>query len=278
MYKILVIDDDEDSREICQRILSKQKLEVVTLEDGLNAFQNIQSIAPSLILSDWDMPGKGGLELLQELQSDKQLCMIPVIMMTGRFTSSANLRTALEQGASDFISKPINAIELVARVKSALKTYSFFQEKEALIQEIIKQKDREVSIFQANIIRNTQLLTTIKKDFYTLFPISSPYHVMVTKLIEKYENQSNYVNPEINEHLFTTLSSGFSGKLKEKHPDLTQSDLKLCVFLRMGYTYKDISILLYMNYEAVRKAVFRLKKKLKLTHIDELIDLLQELY
>lgn len=277
MHHILVIDDDNDSLEICRRILTDESFTVSTHSDGEGAPGIIRTLKPSLILTDWDMPGKGGLELLVELQADQQLRSIPVIVMTGRYTSSNNLRMALDKGATDFISKPLNAIELVARVKSAVKTYQYFKEKEALLNERIEQKEREVYVFHTNIIRHKQLLASIKKDLKSLFPDSSQQQKAVVQLIEKYEIQNNHVNSDANELVFNELSSNFAIQLKQIYPSLTKSELKLCIFLRMGYSYKEISNLLYMGYEAVRKAIFRIKQKLNFTHVSELVDYLQKL-
>ena len=277
MHHILVIDDDNDSLEICRRILTDESFTVSTHSDGEGAIGIIRTLKPSLILTDWDMPGKGGLELLVELQADQQLRSIPVIVMTGRYTSSNNLRMALDKGATDFISKPLNAIELVARVKSAVKTYQYFKEKEALLHESIEQKEREVYVFHTNIIRHKQLLASIKKDLKSLFPDSSQQQKAVVQLIEKYEIQNNHVNSDATELVFNELSSDFAIQLKQIYPSLTKSELKLCIFLRMGYSYKEISNLLYMGYEAVRKAIFRIKLKLNLSHVSELVDYLQKL-
>lgn len=275
--KILVIDDDYDSLEICKRILLDESLTVITHNDGKGALELIDQFRPSLILTDWDMPGKGGLELIVELQSNDEFSAIPVIVMTGKYTSSNNLRMALEKGASDFISKPLNEIELVARVKSALKTYRYFREKEALMLESIERKEKEVNVYHANIIRNKKLLESIKKDLKSLFPDASQTQKAVIQLIERYERQNNHVNSEINEQAFTELSSEFAIKLKQLCPTLTKGELKLCIFIRMGYSYKEISNLLYMGYEAVRKAIFRIKQKLQLTHVSELIEYIQKL-
>lgn len=277
MHHILVIDDDNDSLEICRRILTDESFTVSTHSDGEGAIGIIRTLKPSLILTDWDMPGKGGLELLVELQADQQLRSIPVIVMTGRYTSSNNLRMALDKGATDFISKPLNAIELVARLKSAVKTYQYFKEKEALLNESIEQKEREVYVFHTNIIRHKQLLASIKKDLKSLFPDSSQQQKAVVQLIEKYEIQNNHVNSDATELVFNELSSEFAIQLKQIHPTLTRSEIKLCIFLRMGYSYKEISNLLYMGYEAVRKAIFRIKLKLNLSHVSELVDYLQKL-
>ena len=239
--KIIVIDDDDDSREICRRILTDHNFEVSTLNDAEGAPEHIRNLDPSLILSDWDMPIKGGLVLIDELQTDKHSAEIPVIMMTGKYTSPQNLRTALEKGASDFISKPLNEIELVARVKSAVKTYTIFREKEALMQEIIERKEREVSTFHANIVRNKKLLETIKNEISSLLTESDPHRQVVMQVIEKYEKQNNHVNTDINEQVYTQLTSGFTSNLKKMHPDLTKGEIKLCEFFRMGYGYKDVT-------------------------------------
>jgi DNA-binding response OmpR family regulator/DNA-binding CsgD family transcriptional regulator len=121
-YKILVVDDEIDNiKSINQCIFdSKEPYILYQALNGELAYKIAVAELPDLIISDWEMPGMTGIELIQKLKLNESTTEIPVIMCTGVMTSSENLQTALMAGAVDYIRKPIDQIELMARVKSML--------------------------------------------------------------------------------------------------------------------------------------------------------------
>lgn len=119
---ILVVDDQIENLQIINRYLDE-----AGLSDGISlapsakiAFSIIEKSIPDLIITDWEMPEITGIQFIQELKKHTATKDIPVMMSTGIMTSSEQLKLAMETGAVDFIRKPIDKTELIARVKSNL--------------------------------------------------------------------------------------------------------------------------------------------------------------
>ncbi|MDK2858022.1 MAG: two-component system, OmpR family, phosphate regulon response regulator PhoB [Verrucomicrobiota bacterium] len=118
--QILVIEDEEDIRELVRYNLEREGfgvLEAESGEDGLNAAAQNK---PDLILLDLMLPGKDGLQVCRELKRSDDLQEIPLIMMTAKGEES-DIVTGLELGAEDYIVKPFSPKVLVARVKAVLR-------------------------------------------------------------------------------------------------------------------------------------------------------------
>ena len=117
---VLVADDDEDIVRFVEVNLRLEGFEVVTAGDGKEALERAREISPDLVLLDIMMPEIDGFEVCQTLRASSQTQHIPVIMLTAR-SLSADKVVGLTAGADDYIIKPFDPIELVARVKSALR-------------------------------------------------------------------------------------------------------------------------------------------------------------
>ena len=117
---ILVADDDEDIVRFVEVNLRLEGFEVVTANDGEQALQQAYDRLPDLVLLDVMMPKIDGFEVCQRLRSDSRTKNISVIMLTAK-SLSADKVVGLTAGADDYMIKPFDPIELVARVKSALR-------------------------------------------------------------------------------------------------------------------------------------------------------------
>jgi len=121
--KILIVDDQPDNLDVIVRFIEEDNSPYELLQ-ALNAeiaIKIAKTELPDLIITDWEMPGMDGIELIKTLKQNEATKDIPVIMCTGVMTSSENLHTALMAGAVDYIRKPVDKIELIARVKSMLE-------------------------------------------------------------------------------------------------------------------------------------------------------------
>lgn len=118
--KIMVLDDEPKIRLLLSIALKKAGFDVVEAIDGSDALDKIYQEQPHLIISDINMPNMDGWEFCWNLRRDEALKEIPLIFLTTRSEVPDRIR-GLESGADDFISKPFNAIELVARVNVILK-------------------------------------------------------------------------------------------------------------------------------------------------------------
>ncbi|MCU0331928.1 MAG: response regulator [Ignavibacteriaceae bacterium] len=120
MKKILVIDDLPENVFILQDRLVQEGYEVITAYDGNGGIGKAYSELPDLILLDVMMPDISGFEVCKILVNDERTKHIPIILVTAR-AGAEDTKEGLEAGAFDYIKKPFNRVELMARVKSALK-------------------------------------------------------------------------------------------------------------------------------------------------------------
>lgn len=145
MKKILVIDDLPENVFILQDRLVQEGYEVITAYDGKEGIEKANSTLPDLILLDVMMPDISGFEVCKILVNNEKTKHIPVILVTAK-ASAEDTKEGLEAGAFDYIKKPFNRIELMARVKSALK----LSEANKQLLEIEKQTTFIATIVTAN--------------------------------------------------------------------------------------------------------------------------------
>lgn len=121
MKKILLIEDEEDVVEILSKTLKleHEEYEIHSAEDGQSGLEKVRKIRPDLILLDIMLPDLDGIEVCRSLKSDEEYKSIPVIMLTAR-DKSDNIIKGLSAGANDYVTKPFDAPELLARIKSHL--------------------------------------------------------------------------------------------------------------------------------------------------------------
>lgn len=125
--KILVVEDERDTRFILEKLLSKNNFEVITANNGQEALQLLETFTPKVILADWTMPIMDGLELCNQIKNSEKLKIIYYIILTAR-TSLRDRVTGLDVGADDFLMKPIENQELVARIRSGIRIFNLQRE------------------------------------------------------------------------------------------------------------------------------------------------------
>jgi len=130
---ILVVDDEEDIRELVQLNLDREGYRVLTCESGEQALAVIRSKTPDLIVLDLMLPGIDGLEVCKRLKADPGLQQIPVVMLTAKGEES-DIVAGLELGADDYITKPFSGKVLVARVRRLLRKATEASEEKGLVK------------------------------------------------------------------------------------------------------------------------------------------------
>jgi putative two-component system response regulator len=126
---ILIADDIEANRELLTEILSTNRYRIVQAEDGEQALQLLEEGEVDLALLDVMMPGRSGFAVCRALKSNPDTRLIPVVMVTSLSASEDRVQ-GIESGADDFLNKPVNKEELLARVRSLLKIKQFTDELE----------------------------------------------------------------------------------------------------------------------------------------------------
>ncbi len=130
MSKILVIDDHGATRLLLKRDLKLEGHEVALAKNGLEGLVLARHIRPALIICDWMMPNVDGLEVCQRVKTDRELASTFFILLTCK-AELADRVQGLDAGADDFLSKPVDPSELLARVRAGLRLY---QSQRALTQ------------------------------------------------------------------------------------------------------------------------------------------------
>ena len=118
--KILVVDDNEQNLELLVAYLETLGCPVVTAVDGVDALDKVAAEKPDLILLDIMMPRMSGFEVCRKIKSDPTTRDTPVIMVTA-LNELTDIERGVESGTDDFITKPVNRLELTTRVKSLLR-------------------------------------------------------------------------------------------------------------------------------------------------------------
>jgi CheY-like chemotaxis protein len=116
--KILVVEDDEDQRELVRRTLARQGYDVTAAADGVEGYERALSLRPDLIVTDVYMPAADGAHLVRRVRDTEELAATPILVTTGYGTGSAAL--TLSQGADAYVPKPIDPAALLATVRRLL--------------------------------------------------------------------------------------------------------------------------------------------------------------
>lgn len=117
--KILVVDDDPDSRRLVSDVLEMQHYHVVSVELGQKALNYMHEQIPDLVILDVNMPDMTGLQVTRNMRTSPTLSQVPIILFTGRDHVNDKI-AGFEAGADDYLTKPIHPVELINRVRAAL--------------------------------------------------------------------------------------------------------------------------------------------------------------
>ena len=118
--RVLVVDDDPSIRELASLYLEREGFQVSTAADGEEALEAVRQKAPSLVVLDLMLPKLDGFEVCRRLRRDSD---VPILMLTAR-SDDVDKIVGLELGADDYLAKPFNPREMVARVKAVLRRYA----------------------------------------------------------------------------------------------------------------------------------------------------------
>ena len=149
MYNILVVDDDKEIVKAIEIYLGKENYKIIKAYDGEQALEEIKKNEIQLVILDIMMPNKDGLETLEEIRKDKN---IPVIMLSAK-SEDIDKINGLNVGADDYVTKPFNPVELIARVNALIRRYTKFGG-----ENNVNDSDTASSQKEENIIQNGELI------------------------------------------------------------------------------------------------------------------------
>lgn len=163
MSKILVVDDDPHIRELVGVFLRNEAFEVIEASDGLDALKQLEAVKPDLMVLDVMMPRMDGWELLRDVRGSYDF---PVLMLTAKGETAQKIK-GFQLGTDDYLVKPFEPVELVARIKALLKRYRIATSQTVQVGELfMDHKTHQVMV-------KGESLTLPLKEFELLFKLAS---------------------------------------------------------------------------------------------------------
>jgi CheY-like chemotaxis protein len=138
--RVLIADDNEPNRELLEAYLADVDCEIATAVDGADTLAQVAAFQPDVLLLDVMMPKLSGFEVCQRLKGDAATSPIMILMVTA-LGELGDIERAVEAGTDDFLSKPVNRVELVKRVENMLKLRHVSDELERLRSYIATMDD-----------------------------------------------------------------------------------------------------------------------------------------
>ena len=183
--RVLVVDDDKSIVKVLTAYLEQSGYQVLTAYDGEMALHVLRRERPDLVILDLMMPNRDGYEVTTIVRSDKSLAAIPIIMLTARVEDIDKI-VGLELGADDYVTKPFNAHEVVARVKSLLRRVRLDQSPSAASRVLVHGGLR-LDLDQHTLIVDSNLVELTRTEFNLLEAfLSNPgYTLTRDDLLEK---------------------------------------------------------------------------------------------
>ncbi len=288
-FTVLLADDEPQNLKDLVDILFQENYEILLASNGTSAIELAAKHHPEAIVMDWDMPEKNGLEAIKILRAAPDTMLIPIIMATGKMLTTTDLRQALEAGANDYIRKPFDNVEIIARLNAMIHLHQQYQTRMEL-QTRMAQK--EIELINQQLQVNTQAMAAMKmrlvnnaenhhhfiEGLKELLPLTNKNgEEKIAKLISEIKTRTLTINWTEFDYLFAQIHQSFYTILNQRFPDISQSDRKLCGLMKLNLSTKEIASVLNVSLETIKKNKFRLKKKFGLQAGDSLIRFIQEI-
>lgn len=185
--KILIADDHSTIRLLLKKQLQSEGYEIALATNGQEALQLAEKLHPALIICDWMMPEMDGLEVCRKLKSDKDLASIFFILLTAKGEITDRVE-GLDAGADDFLSKPVDPSELLARVRAGIRLFN--SQKELIkTNRQLSQTLRDLQQTQAQLIQSEKMSSLGKMVAGVAHEINNPVTFIQGNLI----HANNYI-------------------------------------------------------------------------------------
>jgi len=203
LFSILVVDDDPNNFDVIETLLDSENYQLHYAADGQEAISSLDTFNPDLILLDVMMPVMDGIAVCQRIKTIPKWEAVPIIMVTA-LVGNENLAKCLLAGADDFISKPVNRLELNARVRSMLR---------------IHQQHQELAIFNSRLEalvqqRTIQLQNIIFQDALTNLPSRAFLLEVLTKQLTTTNNSFALITLDCDR--FTLVNASFGHEMGDR--------------------------------------------------------------
>ena len=136
---ILLVDDNEQNLELLQAYLETLPCRVEVARDGVEALERVRALDPDIVVLDVMMPRMSGFQVCEKIRADAGLRDIPVVMVTA-LNEVGDVERAVDAGADDFLTKPVNRLELVTRVTSLLRVRQLKRQLDKAVTEVERMR------------------------------------------------------------------------------------------------------------------------------------------
>jgi len=161
--RILIVDDEKNIRDLLKFNLENEGYETIEAKDGQEALDKVQENIDLMVL-DLMLPKIDGLNVCKQIRNDEKIGNLPIIMLTAK-SEDIDRIIGLELGADDYVTKPFNTRELIARIKALLRRISMSQDYENESKKIIKVKDLIINIKNHTVKENEKEIPMTPKEF-----------------------------------------------------------------------------------------------------------------
>mgnify|MGYP000982159816 CR=1 FL=1 len=175
--KILIVDDDENIAELISLYLTKECFETKIVYDGESALEQVNIFKPDLILLDLMLPGIDGYQVCREIRMESN---VPIIMLSAK-TEVFDKVLGLELGADDYMIKPFDSKELVARVKALLRRANQTTSTTTGGAEVVKFPDLTVNLSNYEVVYKGETLEMAPKEIELLYFLASSPNQVFTR-------------------------------------------------------------------------------------------------
>ena len=258
---IMAVDDNPDNLKLLSDILSEQGFQVRQALNGRLALAAVKQQPLDLFILDIRMPEMDGFELCRQLKNDSATCNVPVIFISG-LDDPADKVKAFEMGGQDYITKPFEDTEVLARVKLHLEVSSMRKNLEDMVQR------RTIKLEESNTALKVLLEHRSSEREKFEENVLSHIRSLVSPYLERLKNtdldsqQSSLL--DIVEANLLEITSQFSGTLYSSSLGLTRREMEVAALIKTGKTNAEIAVLINISEHSVSFHRQNLRKKLGL--------------
>lgn len=271
--KILIVDDVPKNIELAANILQTKNYNITFAKSGPIALEKVKSIDFDLILLDVMMPEMDGFEVCKILKDDEQTKDIPVIFLTAR-SETENVVKGFELGAVDYVTKPFQTEELLARVKTHIDIRKKLEEKKEIEKKLSSDEHVEGHEDTEELKKQLESRKAELENVTLFYDLRSQMDKLIQDKSPVARMEIRHIKEMISNLFIDKSNQEFHRSLKQNFPKLTFDDLRLCSYLKQRFLNVEIAEFLETSPEAVYTRKSRLRQKLNLSKDQDITDFL----